>query len=203
MSDPASPAADPSTGAAPVAQPLRLPGLEIVWTAPAPPAGLVSLRADLTDPAVEAALVATTGLSVPGVRRATTAGDAAALWFSPDEFLLLLPDAARSVVGLGEALHAVHHLVADTTDARCRVRIAGPSARDLLARGIPVDLAPEAFGPGDLRRTRLGQLAAAVWCEEAERFSLFCHRSVAEHVAVWLATAASSGSAGLYGAMPG
>ncbi|MEM8740611.1 MAG: sarcosine oxidase subunit gamma family protein [Pseudomonadota bacterium] len=200
MSDLSSPALDPTSGAA---EPLRFNGVEIAWQAPAAPAGLVSLRADLADPAIDAALVAATGMAVPGMRRAVTAADAAALWFSPDELLLLLPDAARAATALGDALRAVHHLVADTTDARCRARITGPAARDLLARGLPVDLAPAAFGPGDLRRTRLGQLAAAIWCEDVERFSLFCHRSVAQHVAHWLSTAASSGPAGLYAPMPG
>jgi sarcosine oxidase subunit gamma len=63
----------------------------------------------------------------------------------------------------------------------------------VLASGAPVDLAPAAFGPGDLRRTRLGQVAAAFWIPEPEVFDLACFRSVADFVTDWLANAARSG----------
>ena len=80
------------------------------------------------------------------------------------------------------------------SDARAVFRLDGPGAREVLAKGAPVDLAPAAFGPGDFRRTRLGQVAAAFWMPEPEVFDLMCFRSVAGFVADWLATAARPGS---------
>jgi sarcosine oxidase subunit gamma len=65
----------------------------------------------------------------------------------------------------------------------------------MLAKGTPVDLAPAAFGPGDFRRTRLGQVACAFWMPAPDAFGLICFRSVADHVALWLGTAADPAAA--------
>lgn len=167
--------------------------------AEAPPIGMVALRADLADPAVTEALGVATGLSLPEPRRTVRAGQAAALWFSPDELLLMLPDAGMAVAALADGLAGRHHLVLDMTDARARFLVEGPGAREVLARGAPVDLAPERFAEGDLRRTRIGQLAAAIWCSGPERFEIVCFRSVAAHLRAWLETAAASPPAGLHG----
>lgn len=157
------------------------------------------LRADLSDPAVAAALFSV-GLSVPAVRRVAGSGARAVLWFAPDEALVLCPrDAAAGLAAnLSAAQGETHALVADMSDARAIFAIEGSGARETLARGAPVDLAPAAFGPGDLRRTRLGQVAVAFWCTGPDAFRLVCFRSVADYVGSWLETAAASGPAGLY-----
>ena len=67
----------------------------------------------------------------------------------------------------------------------------------MLAKGAPADLSRAAFGPGDFRRTRLGQIAAAFWQVEGagtETFELICFRSVAAHAFYWLGAAARKGS---------
>lgn len=153
--------------------------------------GMVTLRADLADPRLAAALAATTGLAPPGPRRIVGDATSAVAWMSPDELLLLGPAAATAdrLSRLAGGLGAAHHLAVDVSDARAVFRIAGPGARETLAKGVPVDLAPEAFGPGDFRRTRIGQVAAAIWSTEPEVFELACFRSVAEFVAEWLAAA--------------
>ncbi|MHA1127411.1 MAG: sarcosine oxidase subunit gamma, partial [Alphaproteobacteria bacterium] len=67
-------------------------------------------------------------------------------------------------------------------------------AREVLAKGAPVDLSPEAFGTGDLRRSRIGQLAAAFWMTGDESFELVCFRSVGAFMFDWLSNAAREGS---------
>jgi sarcosine oxidase, subunit gamma len=164
---------------------------------PAP--GMLILRADLADPAVAAALAAQ-GFQAPGVRRVAGGPEAQVLWFAPDEALLIVPrDTAPALrEALAAGLGATRHLLVDMSDARALFAIEGPGAREVLARGAPVDLAPQAFGPGDLRRTRLGQVAVAFWCAGPDSFRLVCFRSVADHVRTWLGTAAAAGPAGLY-----
>jgi len=161
-----------------------------------PGPGMVTLRGDLSSAPIREALLAATGLAVPERRRILIAGDHAAAWMSPDELLLFAPegDGGRLAASLGRALALGHHLVADVTAARVVFRIAGPGARSVLAKGTPVDLRPEAFGPGDFRRSRLGQVAVAFWMVDAETFDLVCFRSVADFVARWLAVAAAPGS---------
>ena len=60
-------------------------------------------------------------------------------------------------------------------------------------KGAPADLSPAAFGPGEIRRTRLGQVACAFWQTGPETFELICFRSVGAFVGDWLAAAARRG----------
>jgi sarcosine oxidase subunit gamma len=160
------------------------------------PLGMVTLRGALASPALADAVRAATGCPVPERRRIVFAGENAAAWMSPDELMLFVaPGSPTSVVAdLSRALAGEHHLAADVSDARALFRLTGPGARAVLAKGAPVDLTPTAFGPGDFRRTRLGQVAAAFWMPEADTFDLTCFRSVGGFVAEWLATAARPGS---------
>jgi sarcosine oxidase, subunit gamma len=168
----------------------------MVEIAALPPTGMIALRGDLADPALAAAVTAATGRSVPAIRRIDGGFEAGAAWMSPDELLLLVPyaEAPARAAELGAALAGTHHLVADVSDARAGFALDGAGAREVLAKGVPVDLHPAAFGPGDLRRTRLGQVAAAFWMPAPERFELVCFRSVAAFVEAWLRQAATPGT---------
>lgn len=161
-----------------------------------PPCGMILIRADLE--AAAEALAGAAGVPVPAVRRAETAGDRALWWMSPDEALLCCPaeEAGGLAVALRAALSGRSHLVEDLSDARIRFAVEGEGAREVLAKGAPVDLSRGAFGPGDLRRTRLGQVAAAfrMTSRSPDAFELICFRSVADHVEAWLAHAARPGS---------
>lgn len=158
--------------------------------------GMLALRADLSSPPVKRALKAAFGAPVPGVRRIAPGAKghgAQIAWMAPDELLILLEsaaDAAEALPALEAALGGAA-LALDVSAARVLFRLHGPGAREVLAKGAPADLRPAAFGPGDFRRTRLGQIAAAFWAEEGgEAMGLVCHRSVADHAALWLTRAA-------------
>jgi len=160
------------------------------------PSGMITLRGDLGGKAVAKAVQAATGLGVPGRRAILAQGDRAVAWMSPDELLILCAHAEAPALAarMTAALVGEHALVVDVSDARARFRIEGGGAREVLAKGAPVDLAPGVFGPGEIRRTRLGQVAAAFWMSGAAAFDLVCFRSVADYVEAWLKTAATPGS---------
>lgn len=163
--------------------------------------GMVTLRADLADARVRKAVKAVTGAEVPATRRATFAGDRGALWMSPDELLLLLPHAEgqTAVAALSQALDGVHHLAAEVSDARAVFRLTGDldAVREVLAKLTPADMSPGAFAEGEVRRTRLGQVAAAFWIEDGG-VTLVCFRSVARYVFDLLSNAAASGRVGFF-----
>ena len=144
----------------------------------APQRGMVTLRGDLSD--LEAAVREVTGHGIPD--RLTAAGDGTrgALWMSPDELMIVVPygegsDTARR---LSEMLEGTHHLAVDVSDARALFRIEGEGAREVLAKLMPVDFGD--FPVGRFRRTRMAQIAAAVWRDE-QGFELMCFRSVARY----------------------
>jgi sarcosine oxidase subunit gamma len=162
------------------------------------PQGMIVLRSK--GDGLDGALAAL-GLPVPGQRRIEAAGNRAVAWMSPDEVLIWLPYAqvGDAVAKLESALAGRHHLVADVSDARAVFTVTGPGAREVLAKACPVDFAPGVFGPGEVRRTRAAQVAAAVWMSGEAEFTLVCFRSVARYVFDLLSTLARPGSeAGLY-----
>jgi sarcosine oxidase subunit gamma len=160
------------------------------------PTGMITLRGVLAAPRLAAAVEAATGHGMPAVRRIHGGLGGGVAWMSPDELLLLVPrdDAPARTAALGDALAGTHHLAADVSDARAAFRLTGAGAREVIAKGAPVDLHPAAFGPGDLRRTRLGQVAAAFWIPAPDTFELVAFRSVGDFVEAWLRLAATPGT---------
>lgn len=163
------------------------------------PCGMVSLRADLSDPAVADACRAAAGAAAPQMRRINVGAGGSVAWMAPDELLFIVPAAAPVRAAIAEALAGRRHLAVDLSDARARFRIAGQGAREVIAKGAPADLRAGAFaavtdGSGDFRRTRLGQIAAAFWAPEDDAMEVVCFRSVADHAETWLRQAARSGS---------
>lgn len=153
-----------------------------VTLAPLDLPGMVALKGDLADRRLVDALRAVTGGVVPGRLGAALGADGrGAFWMAPDELLVLVPDAAAAVEQMSLALVDVPHLVADMSDARLAFRLSGPGARAALARLVPVDLSPPGFGPGVVRRTRLAQVACAIWMADEGSIDVMVFRSVAAY----------------------
>jgi sarcosine oxidase, subunit gamma len=159
--------------------------------------GMVTLRADLSSPQVQAAVRQVAGVDLPGQRRIAQSGDGRGVaWMSPDEILVLCPrdEAGAVAAALGTALAETHHLVADVSDARAVLRVEGPDGalREVMAKLTPTDLAPDSFGPGELRRSRIAQVPAAFWIEDGG-VTVICFRSVARYAFDLLRLSATPG----------
>ena len=157
--------------------------------------GMITLRGDLSDTSLGKAVKAATGAGLLACRKASFAGEAGALWMSPDELMLLVPygqvDAA--IAKLTKDLGGTHHLAVNVSDARALFAVEGDGAREVLSKLCPVDLSNEAFQPGDFRRTRMAQAAAAFWMTDDGAFRVICFRSVAAYVFGLLEDAARPG----------
>ena len=97
------------------------------------PLGMITLRAKRDVAGLEAAFAAL-GLTLPDPRRIVIAGDKAAGWMSPDEYLLILPYGAvnDALASLATSLAGKHHLAANVSDARAVFRIEGDKADQVL-----------------------------------------------------------------------
>lgn len=146
--------------------------------------GMITVRGDLASKEVAAAVKAATGAEMPELRKVTSGENGAVAWMSPDELLVVVDyDAANAAVAtMSDALKATHALVANVSDARAVFRLIGDSSRDVLAKLAPVDFAKDAFGVGDIRRSRIAQVPAAVWANADGSFEVICFRSVAQYV---------------------
>ena len=162
--------------------------------------GMVTIRGDFASAAFVKAVKDVTGCDMPEQRRYCGDADRGLAWMSPDELLYVCAyaDAEGAAKALSDALAGEHHMALNVSDARTVLSVAGQGARELIAKGAPVDMSPQAFGTGDLRRTRIGQVAAAFWLGD-DGFTLVCFRSVGAYVFDWLKASATEGARpGLY-----
>ena len=156
------------------------------------PIGMITLRAKGLK-ALDKAIKAATGTKTPTQRRIEISGDRACAWMSPDEYLLVLPyaEVSDAIAKLAKSLAGEHYLAVDVSDARAVFRIEGDKAVDVLRKLAPVDF--DTLAPGEIRRTRIAQVAAALWAQDGG-FTLVCFRSVATYVMGLLAHSAQPGS---------
>ena len=156
--------------------------------------GKIELRGGPGDRVFMAAVGRTLDLLLPTEPNTTAGrGDLVALWLGPDAWLLTRPPGqVASLIGnLREALADVHAAITEVSDDRVALRIAGPNARDVLAKGCPLDLHPRAFATGSCAQSLLAKTSVLIHLldDDAARgsvFDLYVGRSFADYLWAWL-----------------
>jgi sarcosine oxidase subunit gamma len=156
--------------------------------------GKIDLRGNSQDRAFMAAVGRVLDLLLLGEPCTSAAREQiAALWLGPDQWLVTCPapEVAGLVSSLREALANLHVAITDVTDGRVAFRVAGPSARDVLAKGCPLDLHPRAFPTGSCAQSLLAKAAVLIHLLDDERergssFDVYVARSFAHHLWMWL-----------------
>lgn len=134
----------------------------------------------------------TYAMSLPGIGQWAPGQDICILWNGPEQWLALAErcndrDLERElksrVVGLAS--------VVDQSDARAVVRVAGPRAREVLAKGVPIDLHPRAFQPREIAITHANHIGITLWqLDTYPTYEIALFRSLAHSFADWLEAAA-------------
>lgn len=131
------------------------------------------------------------GVTLPERALSTAeAGDRAALWLGPDEWLLCAPDTAGLAERLEAALDGEPGCVVDVSHRQIGLDVSGPGAAAALNAGCPLDLDASAFPEGMSTRTVLAKAEIVLWRRGPERFHLECWRSFAPYVLTFLDLAA-------------
>jgi sarcosine oxidase, subunit gamma len=117
----------------------------------------------------------------------------AAIWQSPDEWLLIAEEAEPLALTekLETALAGIPHGLVDVSHRQAALEVVGPGAPRLLNAGVPLDLASAAFPIGMATRTLLVKADILLWRRGAERFWLEFARSFSPYVVDILAQAAA------------
>ncbi len=149
--------------------------------------GHLNLRGDPADAAFTSAAESVLGLALPTEPNTTAeSGDLLALWLGPDEWLIVTPPDS-----LEAALDGMHVAVTDVTGGQTVITVSGPSARDVLAKGCPLDLHPSVFRPGDCAQTLLAKANVTLRrVDDTPSYELIVRRSFADYAALWLQDAA-------------
>jgi len=150
----------------------------------------LDIRLDAKGAAADAVALAL-GLPLPlEPNTVVRAGELAALWLGPDEWLLVGPPGTqRDLEGrIREAAGDEPVAVTDVSAQRTTLLVAGPRARDLLAHGCALDLHPRAFGPGRCAQTTLGRTHVVLIARDESRagFWLLVRSSFAGYLTDWL-----------------
>jgi heterotetrameric sarcosine oxidase gamma subunit len=140
-----------------------------------------------------------------GTCRGTLQGlDVTFLWSGPDHWTVIAAD-PHIVADLGRHFVGLAAVI-DQTSSRAVVRIGGAKARDVLAKGVLIDLHPRAFQPGDVALTSIAHIGALLWqVDDAPTYEISISRSLAESFWHWLALSAALFGVAIDGpsAMPG
>jgi sarcosine oxidase, subunit gamma len=158
--------------------------------------GHVNLRCDAGDASLAAAFEGVLGCALPRTPNTfnPARGAGKVLWLGPDEYLVMTPDGQEAALAqalrqaAGEACAAVVELGCGQTV----IELAGQRAREVLAKGCPLDLHPRAFGPGRCAQSRLARsLVTIAQTDATPRFELIVRRSFADYLWQWLVDASA------------
>lgn len=139
---------------------------------------------------LQAALTKCLGLSLPEAGAAHLEGERGLIWSAPGQWLAVAPS-PHALRELPDALRGIA-AVTDQSDSRALVRVSGPQARAMLAKGVAVDLHPRAFGPGRAAVTSIAHIGVQLWQRDAgPTYDIAVARSFAGSFWHWLEHAAA------------
>jgi sarcosine oxidase subunit gamma len=122
-----------------------------------------------------------------------TAGNPFAfVWSGPAQWLALGPLLSQPVEQvLGEALGA-HASIFDQSGSRRLLELHGPNVREVLAKGISIDLHPRAFKTGDAAVTTASHLGVHFWqVADAPVYRLLVVHTYFDSLWRWVAASAA------------
>ncbi|UDL94542.1 sarcosine oxidase subunit gamma [Lichenihabitans sp. PAMC28606] len=130
-----------------------------------------------------------TSLSADALK-ATQAGDRAALWLGPDEWLLIAPLDDRLAGSIEGGLAGEPGCIVDISHRQVGIEVSGTAAAEVLNAGCPLDLDLAAFPVGMCTRTVLAKADVVLWRLAPDHFRLECWRSFAPYCFDFLKQAA-------------
>jgi sarcosine oxidase, subunit gamma len=140
-------------------------------------------------------LTAALGVALPTAPNTWAgAGPGRAIWLGPDEWLLTsTAERPEQLAGrIRAAMLPFCGAVVDVSAQRITLRLTGPRARDVLAKGCSIDLHPRSFRRGDSAQTMLAQASVVLLAlsDGGDDYVVLVRSSYAGYLADWLADAA-------------
>jgi sarcosine oxidase subunit gamma len=133
------------------------------------------------------------GVALPDGPRRATRGAVTFAGAGPDQWIASAEGSeAASFATKVRARIGPFAAVADQSDSRLLLRLSGPRVRDVLAKGLAVDLHPNAFKPGDVASTVVGYIGTQIdMLDDSPAYQLTAPRSMAGSFWSWLTSAAA------------
>jgi len=151
-------------------------------------------------------LMTSYGFIAPKGPGRSAAGEVAIVGIGPDRWLATKSGAANALAeDLARLLDGIA-AVTDQSDGYAVLRLQGPALRQVLAKGVAIDLHPEAFPVNGAAVTAIAHIGVTLWrlddaADGSPVFEIALFRSMASSFMHWLES--SAGEFGLDVATPG
>lgn len=145
------------------------------------------------DQALSAAVREAYGVDLPAQSMTVQGKTVSFIGYGPGQWLVvsetlaheaLAEDLATRLAGLAS--------VSDQSGGRAVLRVSGPRARDVLAKGLAIDLDPRVFPAGGAVTSTMSHMGMQLWQEaEADSYDIAIFRSVSASFWRWLTASAA------------
>lgn len=128
------------------------------------------------------------GVDLPDTPQRVEGKDIAFIWAGRDQWIAIAERGQKRdiEVELKPLLDGLSSVV-DQSDARAVMRISGSRARDVLAKGVPIDLHPRAFKANGVAITHASHIGIILWqIDDAPTYEIAMFRGFADSFAHWL-----------------
>jgi len=140
----------------------------------------------------QAAALQAFGTSLPTTPTVSAGGELAFVWSGPGHWLALGPQATEPVEARLSAAFGTQASIFDQGGSRVLLELRGPRVRDVLAKGVSIDLHPRSFRTGDVAVTTASHLAVHLWqVADDPVYRLLVVRTYLESLWRWLAASAA------------
>lgn len=143
--------------------------------------------------ALKDAVRAACGVALPDGSRLVAGPEVGFIGTGPGQWLAVSERTPRGALaeGLAATLKGLAS-VSDQSDGRAVIRIAGPHARAVLAKGLPIDLHSSAFRPGSAATSIINLMGVTLWqVDETPTYDVAVFRSLAGSFWAWLTDSAA------------
>jgi sarcosine oxidase subunit gamma len=126
-----------------------------------------------------AGLQSVLGADIPTTPRCVQNGAVTLACLAPGRFLASGARDAALPARLARSLEGIA-AVTDQSDMWETLVVSGPTARERLARAVPIDVDEQVFAVNDVALTRAGHLDVRLWRAAAETYEISVTRSFSE-----------------------
>ena len=133
------------------------------------------------------------GVDLPQTSRVVVGRDVSFVGYGPGQWLAVSETLASEALArdLAERLKGLAS-ISDQSSGRTVIRVSGPRARDVLAKGLPIDLDPRAFPLGSAATSTISLMGVQLWqADDTRSYDIAVFRSLSESFWRWLAASAA------------
>lgn len=157
--------------------------------------GLATLasRQGSQDAALKSAVLRAYGVHLPENSRVAQGSAVSFIGYGPGQWLAVSESLAHEALAgdLSQRLAGLAS-ISDQSGGRTVLRVSGPRARDVLAKGLPVDLDPRAFPLGSAATSVIGHMGVQLWqVDDTRSYDIAIFRSLSQSFWRWLTASAA------------